>query len=51
MLAHPVFRYVVERTPHVRIASRLWDCGTAYVAEAIEKLAALRRRLLDKRTR
>lgn len=48
MLAHPVFRHVVERTPHVRIDSRLWDCGTAYVAEAIEDLAALRKRILAK---
>lgn len=51
MLAHPVFRRVVARTSHVRIDSRLWDCGTAYVAEAVEKLAALRRRLLNKRAR
>lgn len=46
LLAHPLFRHVVDRTPHVRIPSRLWDCGTPYVATAIEKLADLRRRLL-----
>lgn len=48
MLAHPAFRHVITRTPYVRIDSRLWDCGTAYVATAIEELAALRRRLLAK---
>jgi iron complex transport system substrate-binding protein len=42
-VTHPVLARLARDKPHAAIPGRLWTCETPFVAEAAERLAALRR--------
>lgn len=44
-LRHPALRQLTQRVASIELPWRLWLCGTAHVGDAIEELAAARRRL------
>ncbi len=44
-LRHPALRRLTQRVASLELPWRLWLCGTAHVGDAIEDLAAARRRL------
>ncbi|RTL72062.1 MAG: ABC transporter substrate-binding protein, partial [Hyphomicrobiales bacterium] len=44
-LRHPALRALTQRVESVELPWRLWLCGTKHVGDAIEDLAAARRRL------
>ncbi|MBI1213199.1 MAG: ABC transporter substrate-binding protein [Alphaproteobacteria bacterium] len=50
LLHHPAFRALKGRTRVMSIPSRLWLCPGPWVAEAAERLAAEKSRLLDSHT-
>ncbi len=45
-LRHPALKYAFANRPIIRIPDRLWVCGTPFVAEAIERLAVFRERMV-----
>jgi iron complex transport system substrate-binding protein len=49
LLRHPAFRALKGRTAITTIPSRLWLCPGPWIAEAAERLAAEKSRLLDSR--
>jgi iron complex transport system substrate-binding protein len=49
LLHHPAFRALKGRTRVTSIPSRLWLCPGPWIAEAAERLAAEKSRLLDSR--
>jgi iron complex transport system substrate-binding protein len=49
LLRHPAFRALKGRTALMTIPSRLWLCPGPWIAEAAERLAAEKSRLLDSR--
>ncbi len=51
LLRHPAFRALRDRTMVTSIPSRLWLCPGPWVAEAVERLAAEKTRVLDSRIR
>lgn len=51
LLHHPAFRALKGRTRTTSIPSRLWLCPGPWIAEAAERLAAEKSRLLDSRSK
>lgn len=49
LLRHPAFRALEGRTAMMTIPSRLWLCPGPWIAEAAERLAAEKSRLIDSR--
>ena len=49
LLRHPAFRALKGRTAMMTIPSKLWLCPGPWIAEAAERLAADKSRLLDSR--
>ncbi len=47
VLDHPAIRALAATRPRIAVAGRNWVCGAPVVAEVVQTLAALRRRLLD----
>lgn len=50
-VSHPAIRRLAARRPHAAIPGRLWVCETPYVAEAVERLARLRREAAERMRR
>jgi len=46
-LRHPVFAELLKHRPHMRLPMPLWLCATPQIADAVERLGAMRRALLD----
>ena len=44
-LAHPALQRLLSTRPTLRLPQSLWLCGTTHWVEAVERLAAARRRL------
>lgn len=51
VLHHPALRLLLKDRPNIAIPSRLWVCGTPAVAEAVERLRALRDKIQLKDSR
>jgi len=47
VLDHPAIRELARTRPRIEVPGRAWVCGAPVVAEIVEELAALRRRLLE----
>ena len=47
VLDHPAIRALVRTRPRIEVPGRAWVCGAPVLAEVVEQLAALRRRLLE----
>jgi iron complex transport system substrate-binding protein len=49
VLEHPALRHRLKTTPKIAMPNALWLCGTPATAEAVERLAVLRRRVLSRK--
>lgn len=48
ILEHPALQHRLKTTPKIAMPAALWLCGTPATAEAVERLADLRRRVLSR---